>query len=267
MRWLFLVFVLISTSAYSDGHPQPEAKKSHTTSNEKESITSAPITVQILPSPHAEEDAAKQEEYRKEKAEEDRSLAKATIWLAIVTTLLAIFTAFLWLSTRKLVMGAEETARKELRAYVATDDTFFVSYESATHLSPGLGGPSTITKYTNQLKIAIKNYGRTPAHRMKIHCECSFNTHDPRYKHGIAELLDAEQMLHPGQHLSFTIPTTNEFRPHTSRFYVIGYIIYCDIYSDWWTTNFCYRYESEGRFTPYGDQNCERGPSKHSPWR
>lgn len=191
------------------------------------------------------------------------------IWtdpVATFTALLFLATLALWLSTRSLVKGAEETARKELRAYVATDDIFFVSYESATQLSVGLGGPSTITKYTNQLEIAIKNYGRTPAHRMTIHCECSFNTHDPRYKHGVAELLDAEQMLHPGQRLSFPIPTVNEFRPHTSRFYVIGHITYNDIYNNWWITDFCYRYEGDGRFTPYGDQNSERGPFKYPPW-
>ncbi|MFH1635771.1 MAG: hypothetical protein ABIG63_17405 [Chloroflexota bacterium] len=42
----------------------------------------------------------------------------STIWLAIVTTFLAVFTGYLWIATRRLVIGAEKTAERQLRAYV-----------------------------------------------------------------------------------------------------------------------------------------------------
>lgn len=267
IRWILLAltltFPLFSFSGENENKHTQDAQ--HASNAEKRGTNNDPIAVKILPGPDAETNAAKDEDRREEKAQYDRWLTWATIALAILTALIVVFNAGLWVATRRLVKGAEETSQKELRAYVATDDIFFVGYESTTPLLAEVGGPSTITKLTNQLKITIKNYGHTPAHRMAIHCECSFNIHDPRHKHGIAELLDAEQMLHPGQHLSFPIPTVNEFRPHTSRFYVIGQIIYHDIYSSWWITDFCYRYEGDGRFTPHGDQNRERGPSKYCP--
>lgn len=252
MRWVLLALTLtFSLSSFSGEYKNNHAQDAQHASNaEKRGADTDPVAIKILSGPDAKTNANKDEERREEKAQFDRWLTWATVALAVLTALIVVFNAGLWAATRRLVKGAEETSRKELRAYVATDDVFFVSSEIAT-----------------QLKITIKNYGHTPAHRMTIHCECSFNIHDPRHKHGIAELLEAEQMLHPGQHLSFPIPTVNEFSPHTSRFYVIGYIAYSDIYSNWWITDFCYRYEGDGRFTPHGDQNRERGPSKYCPRR
>lgn len=252
MSWMLLALALtFSPSTFSGEYKNDNAQAAQYPSNaEKRGIDADLIAIKVLPGAEAKTNAHKEEERREEKAQYDRWITWATIALAILTFLIVLFNAGLWVATRRLVKGAEETSRKELRAYVATDDICFVSSEIAT-----------------QLKITVKNYGHTPAHRMTIHCECSFNIHDPRHKHGIAELLDAEQMLHPGQQLSFPIPTVNEFRPHTSRFYVIGQIIYHDIYSSWWITDFCYRYEGDGRFTPHGDQNRERGPSKYCPRR
>lgn len=278
MLWIILSLVFIGNISYSIAQQQsPQG----TNTVEKEQIASADprqatknipssppklkvVAQSVISAPSSPVDAS-QTKCPEKKPDENWVDKIRTDPVATFTGLLFFATFALWWSTRSLVLGAEETSRKELRAYVATDDIFFDSYESISPLSARFGGPSTITKHTNQLKIAIKNYGRTPAHRLTIRCECSFNIHDLRYKHGITELLEAEQMLHPSQCLNFSIPTVGEFQAITSRFYVIGNIHYCDIYNQWWVTEFCYRYEGDGRFTPYGNQNCESGPFKQSP--
>ena len=69
--------------------------------------------------------------------------------VALFTGLLSVATFFLWLSTRKLVLGAEKTARHQLRAYV-----FVLSAEvlikSDEHSVP-------------EAKVTFKNFGQTPA--------------------------------------------------------------------------------------------------------
>jgi hypothetical protein len=47
--------------------------------------------------------------------------AAATIVLAFLTLVLATATLFLWLSTRRLVWGAEDTAQRQLRAYISVN--------------------------------------------------------------------------------------------------------------------------------------------------
>jgi hypothetical protein len=79
--------------------------------------------------------------------------------LKITDTLVAAFTALLffatlalWWSTRSLVRGAEETAQRQLRAYV------FVETASITHVDDNEGVPEAI--------VTIKNFGQTPAYRL-----------------------------------------------------------------------------------------------------
>src|SRR5262249_17997455 len=69
-------------------------------------------------------------------------------------------TAFLiavgaWQGTllRRTVVSAEDTAQKQLRAYVCIEDVFF---DLKDRLRPQSG-------YTNDLRLRFKNYGQTPA--------------------------------------------------------------------------------------------------------
>ncbi len=48
-----------------------------------------------------------------------------TYYILVVTFALALYTYWLWDSTSELVREAADTARKELRAYVALDDIYF----------------------------------------------------------------------------------------------------------------------------------------------
>jgi hypothetical protein len=79
-----------------------------------------------------------------------------TDWAEVIaagaTVLLALVTWMLWLATRALVRGADETAKRELRAYVFVNNPWIEHVER------------------NQQPVAhvpFKNYGRTPAYKIR----------------------------------------------------------------------------------------------------
>jgi hypothetical protein len=83
--------------------------------------------------------------------------------LKITDTLLALFTAglliatwYLFLATRRLVRGAEDTARRQLRAYVFIDGGS-IDYIIANDLAVMLTG-----------HVWLKNFGGTPAYDCRI---------------------------------------------------------------------------------------------------
>ena len=96
-----------------------------------------PLTVRIQP------DA--------EKATQDSRLTIATIVLAAATTALFAFTAALWWATRKLVIDAKTTAKRQLRAYV------FVRGSNIDNLRVG---------HIPKAVVRVKNTGQTPAYKL-----------------------------------------------------------------------------------------------------
>jgi hypothetical protein len=75
-------------------------------------------------------------------------------FLVAFTALLFIVTGLLWHATRSLVTGAEDTARRQLRAYVFVVD-----------VAPGSGvQPPLAVSY----RLTLKNSGQTPAYDVRI---------------------------------------------------------------------------------------------------
>src|SRR5262249_51673089 len=74
-------------------------------------------------------------------------VAVGTVFIALFTVILAFATAFLYFATRDLVEGAEDTAKRQLRAYVFLDQMT---------IADPMGTP--------KISIRIKNYGSTPAY-------------------------------------------------------------------------------------------------------
>ena len=186
--------------------------------------------------------------------------------LGAITLALAIYTGYLWRSTSKLVKGAEDTSKKDLRAYVSLEHIFF-HRKTIAYVDPSISLIPKEYEVTDpdDLRIRIRNNGRTPAHQMTIRCECGINPPQPSKPHDFSGPLVDEQMLHPSQVYSSAIPQDPQFALSKVGFYVIGRMIYHDIYGDWWITDFCHLHQGEGRFTPYGDHNRERGPFKNRP--
>ena len=76
-------------------------------------------------------------------------IAVSTFLLFVATTALACFTYFLWRSTGKLVEGADETAKQQLRAYIFIHD-------NRMEFKGKIGN----------FHIIFKNCGQTPAYNV-----------------------------------------------------------------------------------------------------
>jgi hypothetical protein len=153
LQCLFVASFLASPFwAYAQEQPQPDAKKAEQTRNKEQLGTEkSPLVIRVLPAPYAEEQVAKDEEYRKEKANQDWWITNSTIWLAGWTTILAVFTFLLWYATRNLVLDAKNISKWDLRAY----------------LSPADGRLYLLTETVLRAEISLKNSGRTPAHKVR----------------------------------------------------------------------------------------------------
>jgi hypothetical protein len=79
--------------------------------------------------------------------------AGAAIALALITGALALYTAKLWMATRRLVESGETAAQRKLRAYVGVIDV--VHEEQLEGQAP-------------RVTITIKNFGATPAYKLAV---------------------------------------------------------------------------------------------------
>ena len=109
-----------------------------------------PLIVKTLPTQKDKEETEHEAYERHEKPRNERWLTYSTIWLAVVTTFLALFTAYLWDATRKLVRSAEETAKRQLRAFI-----FGKGFNHGPHLWDG-----AIREYV--FWVTWENVGLTP---------------------------------------------------------------------------------------------------------
>lgn len=174
--------------------------------------------------------------------------------VATFTCLLFFATLALWWSTRGLVKGAENTAEKQLRAYVALDDIRFPRGEELNPPMPGV--PITWTSFI----LRPKNYGQTPAHDMTIWKQLV--QEEPKiYDH--QRLLVDEQMLHPTQGYSVDVRIPEGYDSTSfAGWFVYGRFIYRDVFKRWWVTKFCYQCAGPNGFVPVGPYNKEEGPHK-----
>lgn len=177
-------------------------------------------------------------------------LVVAIALVGLVGVVLAMYTARLWAATSALLKETRNTAKKELRAYIALDEIFF---SEAGEAAAGVH------------KLRIRNYGQTPASRMSIWCERA--SHLPQ--DGVNPFYDTPvvdgQLLHPVQAYTVALAAAPLYRIGKPGFFTYGRIIYHDIYAEWWVTKFCFRYEGEGSFVPHGDYNAEEGPFEKKP--
>jgi hypothetical protein len=241
MRWFLLSLALIVGAAQSQEPPKPKApqQKSKT---EQRGTEQAPVFVKT-PSPTTQAERDHEAYEKHQKPWNETALAYATIALCVITLGLAVFTAFLWNSTRKLVRESNDTARKELRAYV--------------HLE-------SIKVENLVLLCQVRNRGKTPAYRLKIsfHWTKQRPQDDSTYPYATESII-GEQMVHPDQHVSFY--ATSPFPEQRDNYFFYGKLVYKDIYDDWWKTTFCYWRVGESGFIPQGAYNKEDGPNKDRP--
>ncbi|MBS0164731.1 MAG: hypothetical protein JSR29_01485 [Nitrospira sp.] len=117
-RIALILLCLFGGSTYSGGeqpvHPKVKAAETDNHSKaEQYGSKDSPISIQIVPTPEDQAKATNEETHKQQRSSEDRAMMGATILLAIVTTILALFTGMLWNATRELAEDAKKTATQQ----------------------------------------------------------------------------------------------------------------------------------------------------------
>lgn len=191
----------------------------------------------------------------KTKEADDHNLANATVWLAVLTGLLAVIAILqLWMFLRQLKL-AEKAARdsemaakaakesadllpKIERAYVFVRVNFDAIQRSQTH------------HYDISFKVEFFNHGKTPAIIKRIRESTSFADMPPL---GLIEHPNANKQLPEGLvigadksytldiRFNLTMEQWNELNNLSKRFYTVGLIDYIDVLGGTRNTGFCWQ--------------------------
>jgi hypothetical protein len=161
--------------------------------------------------------------------------------LKITDTLLVLFTFTLWLATRDLVIGADETAQRQLRAYLTTVTGQCIRQSARPRKNGGV-------KF--EFRPIILNTGQTPAYAVTSISDVKFLSYEeaanfkfvvpPLTSSGVVTLGSRQDRF---SQVIFSRKLTwaelKQFRAGTHAFFVYGTIHYRDAFK-------------EPRFTDYG---------------
>ena len=170
-------------------------------------------------------------------------------------TAIIILTFFIALFTGGILWEEKNRSRKELRAYVALENIFFIGRKMTLPGTLANMAPDGVVRYTDRLKLRINNYGQTPSRDTTIWF--GYSESGTPVQFAVDGPLSGKQMLHPGMGFDTDVvspPVSND------KFWFWGHIVYRDIYERWWRTNFCYVHRGESEFAPVGNRNNESGP-------
>jgi hypothetical protein len=158
--------------------------------------------------------------------------------LVAFTALLFVATLLLWRSTRGLVKSADQTAQRQLRAYVYVHNVRMLEMNSG---------------YDPNILIIVKNFGQTPARRITNTFRCIPMTRpaaEPQFSLDRAQIVELPD-LGPSQRIFSTPSYPASFwvadKPRlianrrTVHFYVFGRIDYRDIFDQPRWTEYRYR--------------------------
>jgi hypothetical protein len=213
--------------------------------------------------------------------------AISTAFIAAFTVLLAFGTLALFFATINLVSSGEDTAKRQLRAYLgvgADDFSFDTPGEADPNYVPiDADNPISGQIFRDFLNVKVRNFGQTPALDVIVFSNVtgfqpfstlppdSFFSTGPGAKHDTIPTGNIRQFisrftLQPGQisvskHLIGDVRGITRARNQQESIYVWGRIYYRDIYNRPWRTRFCYVWEpwhpSGARFVPYEKYNGE----------
>jgi hypothetical protein len=212
--------------------------------------------------------------------------AFSTILMVLVTAAVAGSTYFLYSATKGLVAGTENTAQRQLRAYVgvgADDFGFDTPGENDPNYTPiDPANPVAGQIYKDFLTIKVKNFGQTPAYGVVVFGNLAttspfaamlpddFFTARVPMRDVIPNVpirpFTSRFILQPEQtavskHAIFDVRAITAARQRQISVYVWGRIYYRDIFERPWRTMFCYVWEPwhppSPRFVPYETYNGE----------
>lgn len=213
--------------------PQPQgqsAQPSATSSGEQRGTERAPLFVKQLPAESDQAKAAEERQHQHEQLFNERLVAWGTVALAVVTfalaavtTGLAVFTLKLWRATSQLVRGAEDTARRQLRAYV-----------QVTEAASRLDGTEL------WVAVTLKNTGQSPAYDVEHRCAIVGVSKGDTPNLGMLDMGPvARGVVGSAGELTTTIPLLDEVTPakkllleqEKAMVIVWGHIAYRDIFN------------------------------------
>lgn len=165
------------------------------------------------------------------------------------TALLFIATMALWLATQRLVRGADQTAERQLRAYLGLDKMGFRS-----------------EGYFAQYEVGFRNFGTTPANNVRIRLDTDLRDADDDRPFTIGPGFQSYGPLSPTQ---VTVALADENREFDTEewasiysgsriLYVFGEVLYEDCFNRTRTLKF--RLRTEARF-----DSAKRGQLKFCP--
>jgi len=153
--------------------------------------------------------------------------------IALFTVILGIATWLLWRATKKLVEGADATAKRQLRAYIHVSEARCSDF----------GFPNGV------YMVNFTNTGQTPAYDVSSYIAISFTAFPLSEKlemagHGTKGLAtigrDGEGHARMEAARGLTGEEYGAVRDGKRAVFVFGVISYRDIFGDKWTTNFRY---------------------------
>lgn len=154
--------------------------------------------------------------------------AAATVTLACLTLVLSAGIVFLWLATRRLVVGGENNAERQLRAYLA------IKPRNAVNVYPELIG---------RADFIIENTGQTPAYNVRYVAMFDILEH-PLVDHQ-GDLIEPEpgekiptQAIHSHAHTigsaradrAMTFDEWAQITNGSHRVYLAGAVFYTDVF-------------------------------------
>ncbi|HEY6335534.1 MAG TPA: hypothetical protein VI113_06565, partial [Alphaproteobacteria bacterium] len=155
-------------------------------------------------------------------------------WVSIIiAAIVAGASVLLWLSTRRLVKGAEETAERQLRAYIGhgPNGAHFETHGYRTVDGVREGNPVGPVKYFE------RNFGKTPARNVAMFVKVKDGLEAPKSFDGDLPRMDVMQTIYPGQNIGKIVDSSKK---RGQDFFLWGYITYRDIFGKKWKRRFAF---------------------------
>ena len=122
--------------------------------------------IEITKSPTIRVEATDKTEKQNDYASAEWGMVYITFALFLVTATLAFYTARLWSITKKLKEGADDTAKRQLRAYLGISG-IVINSKNITALDRVIENNAEISR-EDIITFNIKNYGATPANKVRL---------------------------------------------------------------------------------------------------
>jgi hypothetical protein len=294
IRFTLLLCIAVSSLAY----PQEKSNQAQeTTAAEQRATDKNPISVKIPAAPDAAAEAAKQEQYRDQQARQNARLVNATIALAVVTSILAVFTGGLWWATYSLGRQARRTSERQTgetaKALKISEDAAKAAQAAAAALSNQFSAthrPVIRIKHLYitsdvwgdkpvEIKLVIVNVGITPAIVVKMNLDLVILNAGAKLPPRTTQYPTPDKVLREPQIPSGVTVALPRITRHnlssedharlvdgTKKLWCFGFVEYADTDNRIRTTAFCRIWEppsgpgalgSPGRFVPVLDPDYE----------